>query len=202
MTSTARCGPTTWRGHAIMRLDLKTGKYELIDPFKFLPQGHEHAPYGMAADGKNNLYFMDFGEREHRPRRRQDRRRHDLSDADAEFAAAPHHARRSRPAVVRRIRRQQAGDVRHQGGDVQGMGRADALHLSVRRVSRQERRIVERRHGERSRAALRSAKRAVGRISAAAADQYPARLRRQLDRSGRRSGPATITAPKSCASNR
>ncbi len=48
--------------HAIMRLDLKTGKYQRIDPFKFLPQGHPHAPYGMAADAKNNLYFMDFGD--------------------------------------------------------------------------------------------------------------------------------------------
>jgi virginiamycin B lyase len=48
--------------HAIMRLDLKTGTYQRIDPFKFLPQGREHAPYGMAADGKNNLYFMDFGD--------------------------------------------------------------------------------------------------------------------------------------------
>ncbi len=48
--------------HAIMRLDLKTGKYQRIDPFKFLPQGREHAPYGMAADGRNNLYFMDFGD--------------------------------------------------------------------------------------------------------------------------------------------
>lgn len=48
--------------HAIMRLDLKTGKYQRIDPFKFLPQGHPHAPYGMAADARNNLYFMDFGD--------------------------------------------------------------------------------------------------------------------------------------------
>ena len=48
--------------HAIMRLDLKTGKYQRIDPFEFLPQGREHAPYGMAADAKNNLYFMDFGD--------------------------------------------------------------------------------------------------------------------------------------------
>ncbi len=48
--------------HAIMRLDLKTGKYQRIDPFAFLPQGHTHAPYGMAADAKNNLYFMDFGD--------------------------------------------------------------------------------------------------------------------------------------------
>ena len=188
--------------HAIMRLDLKTGKYQRIDPFKFLPQGHEHAPYGMAADGKNNLYFMDFGDQ-------------NIGRVDAETGAVTifptptpnSRPRRTmlddhRPAMVRGICRQQAGDVRHQGGDVQGVGRADALYLSVRRVLRQARRIMERRHGERSRAALRSAKRALGGISAAAAGEYPARLRRQFDRSGRRSGPATITAPKSCASNR
>jgi virginiamycin B lyase len=47
---------------SIMRLDLKTGHYELIDPFKFLPRGHQHSPYGMAADADNNLYFMDFAD--------------------------------------------------------------------------------------------------------------------------------------------
>ena len=47
---------------SIMRLDLKSGKYELIDPFRLLPKGHQHAPYGMAADAHNNLYFMDFGD--------------------------------------------------------------------------------------------------------------------------------------------
>ncbi len=47
---------------SIMRLDLKTGQYELIDPFKLLPKGHQHAPYGMVADAQNNLYFMDFGD--------------------------------------------------------------------------------------------------------------------------------------------
>jgi virginiamycin B lyase len=46
---------------SIMRLDLKTGAYERIDPFAFLGKGHTHAPYGMAADKNNNLYFMDFG---------------------------------------------------------------------------------------------------------------------------------------------
>ena len=48
--------------HAIMRLDLQSGKYQRIDPFKVLPEGHLHAPYGMAADADNNLYFMDFGD--------------------------------------------------------------------------------------------------------------------------------------------
>ncbi len=45
----------------IMRLDLKTGKYQLIDPYKLLSKGYQHGPYGMAADAQNNLYFMDFG---------------------------------------------------------------------------------------------------------------------------------------------
>jgi len=47
---------------SIMRLDLKTGQYERIDPFKLLHTGHQHSPYGMAADAGNNLYFMDFGD--------------------------------------------------------------------------------------------------------------------------------------------
>src|SRR6202030_915518 len=47
---------------SIMRLDLKSGQYEFIDPFKFLPKGRQHAPYGMAADRDNNLYFMDFAD--------------------------------------------------------------------------------------------------------------------------------------------
>jgi len=46
---------------SIMRLDLKTGTYQLIDPYKLLPKRYQHGPYGMAADTQNNLYFMDFG---------------------------------------------------------------------------------------------------------------------------------------------
>jgi len=46
---------------SIMRLDLASGKFDLIDPFKYLPKGN-HSPYGLAADAANNLYFMDFGD--------------------------------------------------------------------------------------------------------------------------------------------
>ena len=46
---------------SIMRLDTKTGAYERINPFAFLGNSHLHAPYGMAADKANDLYFMDFG---------------------------------------------------------------------------------------------------------------------------------------------
>jgi virginiamycin B lyase len=50
------------RKQAVLRLDLKTGKYEFIDPFKFTPKGRQHSPYGMVADEMNNLYFMDFAD--------------------------------------------------------------------------------------------------------------------------------------------
>jgi virginiamycin B lyase len=46
---------------SIMRLDVKTGAYERVDPFAFFGKSRLHAPYGMAADPGNNLYFMDFG---------------------------------------------------------------------------------------------------------------------------------------------
>ena len=50
--------------HAILRLDLKTGAYESVDPFKDMPIGgnRQHSPYGMTADSHNNLFFMDFGD--------------------------------------------------------------------------------------------------------------------------------------------
>ena len=44
---------------ALMRLDTKTGKYELFEPFKMM--GGNHSPYGLVADAANNLFFMDFG---------------------------------------------------------------------------------------------------------------------------------------------
>ncbi len=46
----------------ILRLDVASGKYELFDPFKYTLKGSNHSPYGMVADEKNNLFFMDFGD--------------------------------------------------------------------------------------------------------------------------------------------
>jgi virginiamycin B lyase len=48
--------------HSILRLDLATGNYETVDPFKDMPVGRNHSPYGMVADTDNNLFFMDFGD--------------------------------------------------------------------------------------------------------------------------------------------
>jgi virginiamycin B lyase len=50
------------RKQAILRLDLATGKYEFIDPFKFTPKGRQHSPYGMVSNETNDLYFMDFAD--------------------------------------------------------------------------------------------------------------------------------------------
>jgi virginiamycin B lyase len=48
--------------HSILRLDLASGNYETVDPFKDMPVGRNHSPYGMVADRDNNLFFMDFGD--------------------------------------------------------------------------------------------------------------------------------------------
>jgi streptogramin lyase len=50
------------RKQAVLRLDVASGKYEFIDPFKFTPKGRQHSPYGMVSDTANNLYFMDFAD--------------------------------------------------------------------------------------------------------------------------------------------
>lgn len=46
----------------ILRLDVASGKYEMVDPFKFVLEGSNHSPYGLTVDDKNNLIFMDFGD--------------------------------------------------------------------------------------------------------------------------------------------
>jgi virginiamycin B lyase len=50
--------------HEILRLDVATGEYESLDPFRDMPIGANrvHSPYGMTADKNNDLYFMDFGD--------------------------------------------------------------------------------------------------------------------------------------------
>jgi len=51
----------------IHRLDLASGKFETFRPYQALGLGSGgmdtggHSVYGIAADSKNNLYFMDFG---------------------------------------------------------------------------------------------------------------------------------------------
>jgi len=44
------------------RLEPTTGKFEHIEPFKGYPKG-AHGAYGIASDAENNLWFMDFADR-------------------------------------------------------------------------------------------------------------------------------------------
>jgi streptogramin lyase len=44
------------------RLDPATGKFEHVEPFKNYPKG-AHGAYGIASDADNNLWFMDFADR-------------------------------------------------------------------------------------------------------------------------------------------
>src|SRR5216684_6318676 len=64
------------------------------------------------------------------------------------------------------------------------MGRADAAHLSVRRLSRSEWRIVERLDVERPRVEVRPADRKVHRVSVASPDQYSPDFHRQHHHAG------------------
>lgn len=48
--------------HDIVRLDVASGAYQLIDPFPTPVKGHSHSPYGMMADKQNNLWFLDFND--------------------------------------------------------------------------------------------------------------------------------------------
>ena len=44
----------------VYRMDMATGKFENWAPYKNLPPG-PHSVYGIYADSKNNLFFLDFG---------------------------------------------------------------------------------------------------------------------------------------------
>jgi len=43
----------------VYRLDMATGKFERWEPYKDLPG--PHSVYGLYADSKNNLFYLDFG---------------------------------------------------------------------------------------------------------------------------------------------
>jgi virginiamycin B lyase len=66
MPARARVDGKVWTNEvskqAILRLDLASGRYEMIAPFAEAGGGRTHSPYGLAADAGNNLFFMDFGD--------------------------------------------------------------------------------------------------------------------------------------------
>ena len=44
----------------IYRIDLASGKFETMDPMKQITSGGAHSIYGIDADSKNNLWFLEF----------------------------------------------------------------------------------------------------------------------------------------------
>ena len=44
----------------VRRVDLATMTFETFTPYRDIPRGAEHSVYGIKADSKNNLFFMDF----------------------------------------------------------------------------------------------------------------------------------------------
>ena len=44
----------------VHRMELASQKFETFAPYADFPKGQEHSVYGIKADSKNNLYFMDF----------------------------------------------------------------------------------------------------------------------------------------------
>ena len=109
------------RKQAVLRLDVASGKYEFIDPFRFTPKGRQHSPYGMVSDAANNLYFMDFGD--------QNMGRIDAKTGQATLYPTPTpHSRPRRTMLDQQGRcgspssRQQARHVRSPAGEIRGMG--------------------------------------------------------------------------------
>jgi virginiamycin B lyase len=45
----------------VHRVDLASMTFETFAPYKDIPRGQDHSVYGIKADSKNNLFFMDFG---------------------------------------------------------------------------------------------------------------------------------------------
>jgi streptogramin lyase len=44
----------------VHRVTLASGTFETFEPYKTMTGGAEHSVYGIKADSKNNLYFLDF----------------------------------------------------------------------------------------------------------------------------------------------
>ena len=166
---------------AVHRLDLATGTIESMEPFKNSVVGENHNIYDIIPDSQNNVYFTDFAQQHIG---RIDAKTGQITmylDPDPQLRAAPRHDGRARSRLVRRISRQQDRHVRYQGGEVPGMANAHSMVVALRRCRRQERRSLDRLDDDRPRLAARSKERTDHRISAAATDQHPPRVRGQLD---------------------
>ena len=169
----------------VHRMDLATQKFETFAPFADFPKGQEHSVYGIKADSQNNLFFMDFSADLVGQIDAKTGKYTLLQDADAELEPAARLHRPAGPALVHRIPRRQARDVRHQDREVHRVG-------SCRRRTRWPYDVIPDKNGELWTAGMSNDRVTrldpktgqVDRISAAAEHQRAPRVGRQLDHAG------------------
>ena len=159
----------------IYRMDMTTGQTELFEPFKIMPRS---SPYSIFSDQQNNVWFLDFGG--------ENVGTIDANSGEVTLYPTPTRAR-GRAAAVSMIRagsgspssRRTRRRVRHQEQAIQGMAGTRAVFCALRRRSGQARQYLDRRHERRPHPADLDREQRGHRISAAARDQHPPRVRRQ-----------------------
>ena len=166
--------------YTVLRLDVASGKFEVFEPYK-IPRPNV---YDVIPDSKNNGYFLVMGAEEVG--------RIDAKTGEIEIYKTPTPGSGPRRGMMDAQDRLWFGENRAdrigmfdtRTADVPGVGGADAGRVALRRDRRQERRSVVGRRVQRSHPAPESEDGRVHRVSAAASDQRPPRLRRQLDDAG------------------
>ena len=178
------------------RIDLASGRWETIEPFKDRGGVRRHNLYDVIVELAEQPFFTDFSS--------STMGRVDAKTGEISYYEVPTPRRRHAswhdgcggPAVVRRIPRQPRRHARDQERRNPRMADADSLDQPVRCRRRQERRSVDRQHAERPRRAPRSQDRRDDGISFAARTPMCAASSSTTAPRPSPSGSATITAPR------
>jgi len=161
------------------RLDMTTGKFETWKPYQNMKG--PHSVYGIYADSKNNIFFMDFGGENVGK----------IEAATGKLTLFPTPTPRSRPRRGRMDDRTASGsrEWRAERSDVSTPRRKSSgngtcprpIYRALRRRSRQDRQGVDRGHEHRPRAAHGTSRTGESpKYPLAEPDQHPARVRGQL----------------------
>ena len=167
--------------YTVLRLDVATGTFEVFEPYK-IPRPNV---YDVIPDSQNNGFFLVMGAEDVGKIDAKTGKIDDLQDADARVGTAARDDGRAGSPLVRREPRRQDRDVRHADRRRSRSGRRR------RRARGPTTSTVDKNGevwsgGEYNDRILRLNPKTgrIHRVSAAAADQRPARLRRQLDDAG------------------
>ena len=129
----------------ILRMDLKSGKFEPFEPFKgAFEKGENHNIYDVVPDSHNNAYFTDFEQGQIGRIDAKTGKITFLSHADAVLPAAPGLDGCTRPILVCGISRQPDRHVRYANRTFPGVGGAKPMEHALRRGHGQHRSSVDR----------------------------------------------------------